>query len=1524
MISLLTKRLSTYFLAVVICAWLASAVQSREPLPDSSTSTGNTPSSWNSALAGSVLIESASAIGLSAGVTQTGSGVKVGVICPGVRGWETSKASGDLPASFSINNVSGFNASISASVEGTAMMEIIHDIAPDAELYCAVPNNYQDYIDATNWLVSQGVKVIVSDIDYDAFDVEHPNGVLPYRGRSALSQHVTNLIQTNDISFIASSGNYATSHFRGTFNPDANGFHRFNYADNFRTFSVGGLENFAVYLSWEEPAGGSQTDLELIVADNNTWNFTAANIPSTTQAWMGGAISGTVQNATTPGDPFEKVGIYRNSFTIPAVYRFAVWDREHGKRPTSNVEFEVFVVTRPVDNVIGTVPAESNLRIPVDAVGVVVVGAATGVPSANPGDYRNESYSSQGPTNDGRLKPDLVAPDAVSTAIGNATDSRFSPFKGTSAAAPHVAGVVALMLEAAPNLKPDVIADVLRDTARYVNAYQPTPNNIVGYGMVFIPDAIASAIAHANSVGQNSSDEQPNYHETTFIRHPRDISVENIRILSETPLPNDTTLVAITADVRNTDTGVFNSVSLHLADDIPIETQMIDGFLQFQHVGELAQAVASANEQLSYQVNNEDLPAFREHVLSGEWITASAFERLVYAAPVRYIDAETDEAFVDLDVDGEEDILIFNALTALHGQIQPGDILIADPDPNSYQPARASPTDPFFRYYLSDLVPFQVESITEEDGSILVRGEQLTLFEALKSGSFEQEAKDQYRNGDPLNPSLGDTSTLSEAVERAILCLSDKEANPDEPVNAALCGMKVIPIRFNEVEITDQLLLSGEVLFRSSGLKFGCSIRNFDLKEVSVRVDAGVDGTLLLETTGEEDNITLSPFKEDNEDTILTAALPVITFNVGGVPIVVELQLDVTVGAAARVPAGLTLPLQSSVTVGMEMGWNRDDGFSSEPIREIVPLRISDPTVLDALEANARIWARSDVSLRVNNSVGPTLGVEMAGEFNLDPLGDPWWSLNAGLDLTGSFTISLFGLDLYNPETSFYHEDIISLSAEGSLLDEFDLSGSAAVSPMSSALRQAVDDDPVSGRHLRWAAALRDYSNQSGYSGGFVLPLQDGSYFIGGNNPISSFFARFTADGELVWMNRNGIGVRPIRAVLEEDGMVTVAGKQGSNLWIARYDSDGNRLWVQSYSHQSFTLEDFVRVVNPMGDSEYFLAGHIHHGLITNSDPAIIKLDANGQILWSKYLASEGDDEVHCIIATQDGNLLMAGTTDTPFTPLTWIDIGNNGLLLKMDPEGNILWTTAIASSLIMTINAISEDDQGVLYACGTTLGIITDRIPNMWLGKFHPNGALVDHVMIAEDPDWEQAVPGNMGDTAYDVAWDIEKTPGGFVIVGDTGLGQDKAAWAASITNELAVSWFSFLDGPRGEQLWDIEVQDDSFIALGTSGSILTAGQTNVSAITLLRYPLEGMIRFHPAFAIDSAYVQPRVYASSTDRRFVAAEGMTKSVPFVPYPLILPSGGEIPPDTTGIDTEVVRFENRNPGVTEVSDYWLY
>jgi subtilisin family serine protease len=96
-----------------------------------------------------------------------------------------------------------------------------------------------------------------------------------------------------------------------------------------------------------------------------------------------------------------------------------------------------------------------------------------------------ESYSSQGPTIDGRLKPEIV---------GNACANMVStgaPFCGTSQASPYVAGLVALVQQRFPELTPVEVVAYLESNA--ISVGQETPNMVWGYGRATLPTDVANA-----------------------------------------------------------------------------------------------------------------------------------------------------------------------------------------------------------------------------------------------------------------------------------------------------------------------------------------------------------------------------------------------------------------------------------------------------------------------------------------------------------------------------------------------------------------------------------------------------------------------------------------------------------------------------------------------------------------------------------------------------------------------------------------------------------------------------------------------------------------------------------------------------------------------------------------------------------------------------------------------------------------------------------------------------------------------
>lgn len=149
-------------------------------------------------------------------------------------------------------------------------------------------------------------------------------------------------------------------------------------------------------------------------------------------------------------------------------------------------------------------PSPSTLSVEAQDPRVVTVGAVDAA-------ARVMSYSSRGPVagheRDAWVKPDVVAPGEGVTGLRSAqsapnagdVDALHREYSGTSQAVPHVAGVVALMLEANPSLTPAQVSNALRESA--VDLAAPGPDDDTGFGLVDARDAVNRAMGLAPDRG---------------------------------------------------------------------------------------------------------------------------------------------------------------------------------------------------------------------------------------------------------------------------------------------------------------------------------------------------------------------------------------------------------------------------------------------------------------------------------------------------------------------------------------------------------------------------------------------------------------------------------------------------------------------------------------------------------------------------------------------------------------------------------------------------------------------------------------------------------------------------------------------------------------------------------------------------------------------------------------------------------------------------------------------------------------
>lgn len=391
----------------------------------------------------------------------TGKGVKVAVIDGGFQGLTERQAEGDLPANVVSQDFCG-GGFATASEHGTAVAEIVHEMAPDAQLYLVCVDTEVDLAAAEAFAKSQGVHVINHSAGWEG----------PFRndGSGPVGAIVADA-RANGILWVNSAGNEGQTHWSGTYS-SGGGAHVWNpNGDVGNTFVWPNGEVICGFLKWDEwPAGVSDFDLGLFLSGANV------------------LLASAEEEQTGHQPPFEALCVEQSTGSDLHVF-WAI----RGYRVSTSPRLDLVSWSPPLEYQ----TAAGSIAAPASSPAALAVGAMCWQ------SRQLEPYSSQGPTIDGRVKPDIVGHDSVSGATYGAFSSCPSAFAGTSASSPEVAGAAALVKQAYPTFGPDQIKQLLMRSARDLGA--PGPDSVYGAGELQLPkppDLVAPTATALASTGR--------------------------------------------------------------------------------------------------------------------------------------------------------------------------------------------------------------------------------------------------------------------------------------------------------------------------------------------------------------------------------------------------------------------------------------------------------------------------------------------------------------------------------------------------------------------------------------------------------------------------------------------------------------------------------------------------------------------------------------------------------------------------------------------------------------------------------------------------------------------------------------------------------------------------------------------------------------------------------------------------------------------------------------------------------------
>jgi hypothetical protein len=391
---------------------------------------------------------------------SAGTGVTVAIVDGGFKDVAAEVTANNLPAGTTVNG--DHCANIDNSQHGTAVAEIVHQMAPAATLLLYCVDDNVGFAQSATELKAAGATIVNSSLGFpadsrgDGYGAPDSTVVTVRKARQA------------GILWIQSAGNSGDDHWSGTLTDgdqdhfvDLNGL---GSANNYDEFLVPSGGSASMILQWDRwPTSPAHIALNAVAfecADSTCSQWTSNNpvlqyrVPQVAGTEPSLGISPPTNSSPNLLDWFIGIEVAAGAPT-------GRYDLNY----VGNVSQSYLAFLNPARGAAGSISAPANSPY------ALAVGAV------DQNGQNLETFSSRGPTIDGRVKPDLLGFDGVSSNLSDFSGGFF----GTSAAAPHVAGAGALVKWSNAAMS---ASDIQAFLERRATQPASPPTNTVGHGVL--------------------------------------------------------------------------------------------------------------------------------------------------------------------------------------------------------------------------------------------------------------------------------------------------------------------------------------------------------------------------------------------------------------------------------------------------------------------------------------------------------------------------------------------------------------------------------------------------------------------------------------------------------------------------------------------------------------------------------------------------------------------------------------------------------------------------------------------------------------------------------------------------------------------------------------------------------------------------------------------------------------------------------------------------------------------------------